>query len=174
MRCAELATHGDYDLLGADFSAEMIAAARRDVAGAQFQLVSGGPLPFAQARFDAVLLFAVLTCIASSAAQRALFAELHRVLRPGGLLLVSDYPLQTDARNVARYEAFAAARGDMGAESDLPYGVFRLPDGALVRHHTQDWFDSLFAAFRIEHQLAFDATTMNGNSARIAQWWLRA
>lgn len=172
--CGELAAHGGFDLLGADFSAEMIAAARRDVPGVQFQQVAGGALPFADGAFDAVLLFAVLTCIASSAAQRALLGELRRVLQPGGLLLVSDYPLQVDARNVARYEAFVAERGREAAMDDLPYGVFRLPDGALVRHHTPAWFDTLFSGFRVEDQLTFDAVTMNGNPARIAQWWLRA
>jgi len=96
------------------------------------------------------------------------------VLQPGGLLLVSDYPLQVDARNVARYEAFVAERGREAAMDDLPYGVFRLPDGALVRHHTPAWFDTLFSGFRVEDQLTFDAVTMNGNPARIAQWWLRA
>ena len=55
-------------------------------------MVDGATLPFADGQFDAVVLFAVLTCIADDAAQRDLIAELRRVLQPGGLLLVSDYP----------------------------------------------------------------------------------
>ena len=83
-------------------------------------------------RLRLTLLFAVLTCIADDAAQRDLIAELRRVLQPGGLLLVSDYPLQGDARNVSRYDAFAAETStDAAARSALPYGVFRLPDGGL-------------------------------------------
>ena len=55
-----------------------------------------------------------------------------------------------------------------------PYGVFRLPDGGLVRHHTMAWFAALFADFNVLDQVMFDAKTMNGNAARIVQWWLRA
>jgi SAM-dependent methyltransferase len=33
--------------------------------------------------------------------------EFKRILRPGGLLVISDYPLQVDARNLARYPAHA-------------------------------------------------------------------
>ena len=36
------------------------------------------------------------------------------------------------------------------------------------------WFDELFAQFTVEERVEFDAKTMNGNPARIAQWWLRA
>lgn len=131
-------------------------------------MVDGEALPFANGRFDAVLLFAVLTCIASSAAQRSLVAEVRRVLRPGGLLLVSDYPLQTDTRNLVRYDAYAQESGDGDA-----YGTFRLPGGGLVRHHRREWFSRLLADWNIAQEVEFDATTMNGNPARIVQIWAR-
>lgn len=173
--CGELAQNGFRDLIGVDYSGEMIDAARRDHAGLDFRVVNGAILPFANRQFDAVLLFAVLTCVASSQAQQQLVAELHRVLRPGGLLLVSDYPLQTDSRNVTRYDAFAReVASDAAGTADTPYGTFRLPDGGLVRHHTMQWFDSLFASFTVADRVSFDAVTMNGNPARIVQWWLRA
>jgi SAM-dependent methyltransferase len=41
--------------------------------------------PCWDACFDVVLLFAVLTCVPGDEAQHRLIAELHRVLRPGGL-----------------------------------------------------------------------------------------
>ncbi|MBL8309716.1 MAG: class I SAM-dependent methyltransferase [Burkholderiales bacterium] len=169
--CSELSTRGGFKLVGADFSAEMIAAARHDVPGVRFVHVAGDTLPFADAQFDSVLLFAVLTCIASGSAQRGLVAELRRVLRTDGLLLVSDYLLQDDARNRARYDAFAA---EHGSTDDLPYGVFRVPDGAVLRHHTPPWMAALFSAFTMQDCVTRDAVTMNGNPARITQWWLRA
>jgi SAM-dependent methyltransferase len=70
-------------------------------------------------------LFAVLTCIPCDDAQRNLLREFKRILRPGGLLLISDYPLQTDARNLERYGKFAHEPGG--------YGTFRLRDRALLR-----------------------------------------
>ena len=60
----------------------------------------GEKLPCGDQSIDAVLLFAVLTCIASDDAQKNLLREFKRVLRPGGLLVISDYPLQTDERNL--------------------------------------------------------------------------
>ncbi len=174
--CGELAQQGYRHLIGVDSSGAMIAAAQRAHPGIDFRVVDGALLPFADGQFDAILLFAVLTCIASDRAQRQLLAGLRRVLRPGGLLLVSDYPLQTDARNVARYEAFAreTESGATVAIDAPPYGSFRLPDGGLVRHHTGQWFAALFADFTVIDRVSFDAVTMNGNPARIEQWWLRA
>jgi len=169
--CGELAARGFTQVVGADFSTEMIAAARRDHPSVSFTHVDGATLPFGDASFDAVMLFAVLTCIPPRTAQRTLIADTHRVLKRGGLLVVSDYPLQSDARNVARYDAYAKETHD-GEACD--YGTFRLPDGGTVRHHAMSWFDELFAQFTVEERVEFDATTMNGNPARIAQWWLRA
>lgn len=169
--CGELAGRGFSQVVGADFSTEMIAAARRDHPSVSFTHVDGATLPFDEASFDAVLLFAVLTCIPPRSAQRMLIAQLHRVLKRGGLLVVSDYPLQSDERNVTRYDAFA--HETHGAEP-WDYGTFRLPDGGTVRHHSMSWFDELFAQFTVEERVEFDAKTMNGNPARIAQWWLRA
>ena len=82
---------------------------------------------------------------------------------PGGLLLISDYPLQHDARNRSRYEAF---RDEFGV-----HGTFRLSDGAVVRHHSIDWFMELLADLSIEERIELDAKTMNGNPARIVQFW---
>jgi SAM-dependent methyltransferase len=120
--CGELAGRGFTDVVGADFSTEMIATARRDQPSVSFTHVDGVTLPFGEASFDAVLLFAVLTCIPPRAAQRTLVAELHRVLKRGGLLVVSDYPLQSDLRNVDRYEAFAS---ETHGAAPWDYGTFR-------------------------------------------------
>jgi len=80
-------------------------------------------------------------------------------------LLISDYPLQTDARNLARYTQFAHERGG--------YGSFRLSEGTPLRHHRREWFPELLARFEIEESIERDWSTMNGNPARIAQLWCR-
>lgn len=163
--CDELAECGYRNLTDVDYSREMIDAAKHANPVLNFSVVDGATLPFPDARFGAVMLFAVLTCIADLNAQRALVIELGRVLKPGGLLLVSDYPLQTDARNVARYDAFAQELRDKGtSHPEDSHGVFRLPDGGLVRHHPREWFADLLGGFTTE-TVELDATTMNGNPA---------
>jgi len=163
--CVELANLGYTRLLGLDSSPEMIRVARERNPGARFLVNDGRPLPCADASADVVMLFAVLTCIPDDAEQRNLLSEFKRILRPGGLLLISDYPLQTDERNQKRYAACAQQPGG--------YGVFELPNGARLRHHRREWFDELLAGLRIEEAVESDALTMNGNPARILQLWVR-
>lgn len=163
--CGELVQLGFTAVVGVDSSPEMIRAAQARVPGASFVLSDGGALPFAAGSFDAALLFAVLTCIPDDQAQKNLLAEFKRTLRPGGLLLISDYPLQTDARNLDRYAKFAHEAGGPGS--------FRLREGTLLRHHRREWFTELLADFEIEAAIELDVSTMNGNPARIAQFWCR-
>jgi ubiquinone/menaquinone biosynthesis C-methylase UbiE len=162
---AELLELGYRQVLGIDSSPEMIRIAAERHPGAAFVVNDGEQLPCDDASIDAVLLFAVLTCIPSDEIQKNLLREFKRILRPGGLLLLSDYPLQSDERNLRRYERFAAELGG--------YGRFRLPDGAVVRHHAREWFDELLADFHIEQRHDIEGFTMNGNPARLLQFWTR-
>ena len=162
---AELIELGYRSVLGIDSSPEMVRIASERQPAATFVVNDGRKLPCDDASFDAVLLFAVLTCIPSDDDQKNLLHEFKRILRPGALLLISDYPLQTDPRNLHRYETFAHELGG--------YGRFRLPDGAELRHHASEWFHELLAGFRVEEAVELDAKTMNGNPARILQLWAR-
>ncbi|MFF7458288.1 class I SAM-dependent methyltransferase [Kitasatospora sp. NPDC008115] len=105
---------------------------------------------------DAAVLFAVLTRVPDDAAQRALVAELHRVLRPGGLLQAGDHPLRPDERSRERYRRFEARHG---------HGVFETGDGAVCRHHTREGPDALFAAFEPAGEREPAVLTMNGRPA---------
>jgi SAM-dependent methyltransferase len=163
--CGELIAAGFSNVIGVDFSPEMIRAARERLPAATFTVNDGHSLPYADSGFDAVLLFAVLTCIPDDRAQLDLVREIRRVLRPGGLLLISDYPLQADPRNVARYAQFAQEPGG--------FGTFRLPDGVALRHHRPEWFEQLLADFGVEHSSEIQTMTMNGNPARVIQLWAR-
>ncbi len=160
----ELFAAGYRNLIGFDFSPAMIAAARARFPEIEFgvlELSSTVPLP--QASVDGVLLFSVLTCVPTDDGQRALIAELHRVLRPGGLLYISDLSLQSDERNLARYARDEAKYGK--------YGVFDLPEGVTVRHHDPEWITTLTTDFE---QVALDeieVLTMNGNAAKAFQWF---
>lgn len=108
-----------------------------------------------------MLLFAVLTCLPSDAGQRRLVAELRRVLRPGGLLYLSDLCLQAAQRNRSQHQQFAATYGS--------YGVFETNDGAVCRHHTADWLNDLFVDFDRVATREVSVDTMNGRPARATQ-----
>ena len=162
----ELVELGYVNVLGVDSSPEMIRLAREEVPDAGFVENDGEGVPCGDASLDAVLVFAVLTCIASDEKQKNLLREFKRILRPGGLLLVSDYPLQADDRNLRRYAEFASELGG--------HGRFRLPDGAVLRHHSREWLEELLAAFHLEESVELDVQTMNGNPARVVQMWARA
>lgn len=159
--CEELLTHGYQNVVGADISRKMIERGLQGDPSLNLVCFDGGELPFADESFDACTLLAVLTCIPTDAGQAEVVRQLHRVLRPGGILYVSDYPLQDDERNAARYRSF---------ESEYQtYGVFRLPDGAVVRHHDPARIAALLGGFDTLREDRFPVTTMNGNPAQIFQ-----
>ena len=85
-----------------------------------FRLVEPGPLPFSDAGFDAVFSKDSMIHIAD---KPALFAEVLRVLRPGGLFLASDWMQSANGPDSAALAAFVAASGlsfAMGITDELP------------------------------------------------------
>ncbi len=154
---AVLEDMGYTDLHGADFSIGMIERGIRLHPELDLRLMEHGTIPYGGETADVVILFAVLTCIASDEEQRDLVREIHRVLKPGGILYINDFLLNDDARNLARYEK--------GVEG-MPYGVFELPEGAIVRHHTPEHFRRLLQEFAPVYERENVFTTMNGNKSR--------
>jgi SAM-dependent methyltransferase len=157
-----LSAAGFKNLIGLDPASAMIAAARRSHPGLDFQVQTDPTeILLPDASVDAVLLIAVLTCIPESAAQLRTIAGITRVLRPGGILYVSDMGLQTDARNLERYARDEAKYG--------LYGVFDLDEGITVRHHHSSWIESLFIGYEVLSAYDVDVLTMNGNPAKVFQ-----
>lgn len=152
------------DLTGMDFSEAMVERAKAALPGVSILLCGAGRVPAEDESFDAILLFTVLTCIYKDADQKSLIAEMRRVLRPGGILYISDVLLNSDARNKARYEEFE--------ERYDRYGVFE-QEGAVLRHHSTAWIDELTAPFAILHFRTFEAVTMNNNKSNAFQTIVR-
>jgi ubiquinone/menaquinone biosynthesis C-methylase UbiE len=158
----QLVGGGYGNAVGMDFSEKMLTQCRSKFPHLTLVRNDGRTLPFRDRSFDAVLLFTVLTCIPSDDDQRALLGEVRRVLRPGGILYISDLLINTDLRNLERYERHANEFG--------VYGVFALPEGVIVRHHREEWIEQLtgaFARLAFEH---FTVTTMNGNPSAAFQY----
>ena len=159
---AQLARAGYGKILGIDFSPGMLARCRFELPGLQLVRNDGRTLPLKDSCLDAVVLFAVLTCIPDGHEQHELLADVARVLRPGGLLYLSDLLINDDQRNRERYERYA--------DEYKCYGVFELPEGVVVRHHPLEWIDELTSAFaRLEYE-PFVVTTMNGNQSSAFQF----
>ncbi len=75
-----------HEVYGVDASATFIERARRRHPQIPFQVASAESLPFADAYFDAVLLLDVLEHVRR---EQPVLAEIARVLRPGGTLVLS-------------------------------------------------------------------------------------
>jgi len=158
----ELSDAGYDNLFGIDFSEAMLSRCRREVPQPKLIRNDGKALPLKDGAFDAVLLLAVLTCIPDSDEQRVLLTAVEQVLRPGGLIYLSDLLLNDDARNRDRYQRFA--------EAYKCYGVFELPEGVAVRHHQREWIEELTSSFRQLEYEPFTVTTMNGNTSAAFQY----
>lgn len=153
----ELHQLGYCNLLGLDFSAGMIRRGQAAYPYLDLRVKEGENIDLPDESVDAVILFAVLTCIIKDEGQRALIDEIKRVLRPGGVLYVNDFLLNDDERNLRRYRQFAEEYGC--------YGVFRLLEGAEVRHHNRGWIESLLSGFEQKEFQRLTFTTMNGNKS---------
>ena len=86
--------HGAASVVGADVQPNLLQAAGQRAArlGLQdrisYQHILPGPLPFADGSFDAVFSKDALLHVPD---KQALYRDLYRVLRPGGLLLIGDW-----------------------------------------------------------------------------------
>ena len=159
---ADLSEAGFQNLVGVDFSEAMLTRASVVIPRPGLVRNDGVSLPFENDSFDAVLLFAVLTCIPDGTEQQQLLAETARVLRPGGLLYLSDLLINDDGRNRGRYEQYAGVYGC--------YGVFELPEGVVVRHHEREWIQRITSSFQQLEYEPFTVTTMNGNFSAAFQY----
>ncbi|MFG2865664.1 class I SAM-dependent methyltransferase [Streptomyces sioyaensis] len=160
---AELAGLGYRAVRGVDVSAALIARGRREHPELDLLRWAGFPLPFEDGAFDAALLFAVLTCVPGDADQTAIAGELGRLVRPGGVLYLSDVPLQDDALNQERYARFAERYGT--------YGVFETPDGGVFRHHPPERLRGLVraAGFSVLAERRGSVATLDGRTAERLQ-----
>lgn len=156
--------HGYHNLIGFDPAPAMIAMARASFPAIEFEELKSSPrLPLPNASVDAILLFSVLTCVPTYAGQRAIVDEVRRVLRPDGLLYISDLWLQDDERNRERYARDEPKYGI--------YGVFDLPEGVTVRHHDPRWIEELTQDFASVGLDPVDVVTMNSNFAKAFQYF---
>jgi SAM-dependent methyltransferase len=109
-------------VIGVDMTPEMVETARENVAGSdptvEFRLGEIDHLPVADATVDVVISNCVINLAPD---KRQVFEEVHRVLRPGGRLAVSDVVLTAElpAGLRADPQSVAACVGGAAPVSDL-------------------------------------------------------
>ena len=153
----DLYHYGYTNLYGIDSSEMMINRGQAEYPYLKFKFGDGKNTGYRDNSFDAVILFGVLTCVVDNDGQLTLIEECKRILRPGGILYINDFLVNSDSRNVSRYELY---KGKYQI-----YGVFESNDGVVLRHHTIDWVKNLTVSLE---QLVFETVTfptMNGNNS---------
>ena len=153
----ELYQMGYHNLIGIDFAEGMINRGNRQFPYLYLRVKETSDINMPDDSVDAVILFAVLTCIQNNKELKKLISEIKRVLKPNGILYVNDFLLNTDERNLTRYKKFEAKYHI--------YGVFELPEGAICRHHSEEWIKELLAEFHTHCYKHLTFTTMNGHTS---------
>lgn len=158
----ELSDLGFTNVIGLDTSVELVSRGRKQYPLLTLEhIIDVKDLDTMASDFDAVILFAVLTCVPSNGGQTEIIARLKNRLRQGGLLYISDYYLQDGTREVKRYQSLN--------NDPENYGVFKLPEGVTFRHHTKPWIKELLRDFTILEEKKITVQTMNGHSAEAFQ-----
>lgn len=119
------ATFGPARIVGIDVEANVIERARKHALNAghagilEFQTVEPGPLQFEDATFDVVFSKDAIVHIPN---KEALFQEIIRVLRPGGIFAASDWMSSTDGPFSEQMNFYIEAEGfDFGMGSPARY-----------------------------------------------------
>lgn len=153
----ELAEAGFTDLTGVDSAENMIKSGMREYPNLNLVANPDGKLPFEQNTFDAVILFGVLTCVPDNESQKGLLNDIKKVLKPGGVIYINDFLLNSGFK---RWLFYKKAQKETGI-----YGAFKTYDGATVRHHAEDYILNLISDFKTVDYQKFVIPTMNGNKS---------
>ena len=145
-------------LIGFDYSAEMISRGKKEFPQLDLRVSKNNLIDCDSNTVDLVIIFAVLTCIIDNQGQKDLIHEIERVLKPNGLIYINDFLINTDERNIERYDKFKNKYDN--------YGTFELSEGALLRHHDSNWIAELTENFEGLENETIVFKTMNGNKSK--------
>lgn len=154
----ELYNEGYRNLIGIDYSKEMISRGQKINPNIEYRIADAEKLNLEDNSVDSVILLGVLTCTVSDADQENLVSEIKRVLKPGGIIYVNDFLVNDDERNKNRYNEYKDKYG--------VYGAFELQGGGAFRHQTEEWVKKLLGIFDKKEYEVLTYKTMNGNISR--------
>lgn len=128
-------------LHGIDLLPDRVESARAKLPGAHIQAGDARELPYEEATFDLTLGFTLLSSVVDSTARVHVAAEMARVTRAGGLVLLYDFrlnPTNLDVRPLKRSEVgelFPDKPTDFRSTTLAPpltRALFRLPGGRVA------------------------------------------
>ncbi|MCF8068809.1 MAG: class I SAM-dependent methyltransferase [Desulfobacterales bacterium] len=154
----ELHNFGYKNLVGADFSENMIKRGKSLYPHLDIRKIENNPLPFDDNHFDAIILLAVITCIIDNDAQEVLIEDIHRILKSNGIVYINDFLINKDKRNIDRYKKFETKYNN--------YGTFELPEGVTFRHHAEERIKFITGYFKTISYEPVIYETMNGNRSK--------
>jgi ubiquinone/menaquinone biosynthesis C-methylase UbiE len=129
------------DLYGVDLLPQRVERARELTPGAHIEAGDARDLPYGDGAFELVLGFTLLSSVVEPEARRRVAAEMARVTRPGGVVLLYDFwtnPTNRDVRPLRRAEVrdlFAGKRIEFESTTLAPpivRALIRLPGGWLA------------------------------------------
>lgn len=155
---AKMREAGFKNLVGYDFAPKMIERGAREFPGLHLKVMEGGRIPEMSGSVDAVILSTVLCCIVDDREQAKVIGEVERILKPGGVLYVTDFLISDHPRYASPYAT--------GLEEFGKWGIYKTRENLRVRHMTSQHVMQLLKHFDIQWFEQFDFKTMNGNPAK--------
>ena len=131
-----LAEHGFHNIHGLDYSEGMIQRARGVCPEARYIVASATQIPFPDGAFDAIISLGLVNHLVDDADLVRCLAEFHRVLKPGGICLITDYSYGTSDFDVERYLEFLPRYGY--------YGMIEV-EGRKFHHRSHEMLVSMSA-----------------------------
>lgn len=150
----EFSARGYKAVSGYDFAPKMVERGRKQ--GCEIHLTESGVIPLPDESTDLVILSTVLCCISDKGEQKRVFDEIFRVLKPEGVVYVTDFLVSS--HYLEKYR--------LGRDQGYDWGVYTTSEGALVRHYTIERIMELLAPFELVWFEQFRFKTMNNNPVK--------
>lgn len=131
---------GYREVVGIDSSKEMVSRGLSECPELDLRYLSAEVLPFSDREFDSIVLCAVLTCIPEQSYRDNILSELHRVLKPQGIIYLAEF---------CSYQSLYFVSGT----------------GVSMWHSSKAEFEALLTDFNIENSTLVDNSTMSGQKS---------
>jgi ubiquinone/menaquinone biosynthesis C-methylase UbiE len=149
-------------LTGYDISHKMLERGKKENPNLDLRLLEDNysfSIPEEDSSTDLVILSTILCCVPCRQEQKELVNEIHRILKPKGIVYLSDFLISDEPYYQSKYL--------QGLKDFEEMGIYTTAEGLTVRHHTTFWITKLFRNFDIQWLEQFDLKTMNNHPARV-------
>lgn len=154
-----LKSKGYQNIIGFDYAPNMIERGNQTNPDLDLRLIEkSAEVPLEDGYADLVIMSTILCCVIEKKEQEKIIQEMKRILKPNGLLYVSDFIVSSHPRYVSKYQK--------GFEDFGIHGVYTTDEGIAVKHYTTKEVTKIFEDFDILWFEQFDFKTMNQNVAK--------